>query len=157
MHSLHNLLKVDVHEGGGGEKRSGWMYRLTAEQEMEELERKVGKHHWRVRLVETFEQNWVQLALIVLLIVDVLCIVVELFLDAEYPNCATVKKLVSCCPAATTAAGGHGGGLVTAGGRRVRRRAAADLLGRADGGPLAAERGGQVPGQEEGRRGREFV
>ena len=110
MHSIHDLLHSAEAEGaGGGEKKrrtGGW--RLTADEEMEELERRVGKHHWRVRLVEYVEQNWIQVILILLLVLDVLCIVIELFLDAEYPNCRIVETLVKGCPAA--AAGGGGGG-----------------------------------------------
>jgi len=117
MHSLHNLVDIADDAGDNGAekpRRATGGFRLTAAQEMEELERRVGKHHWRVRLVEAIEQHQVQLALIVLLVVDVLCIVVELFLDAEYPSCAIVKSLVQCCP--DTTAAGHGGRLLGGGG-----------------------------------------
>lgn len=59
-----------------------------------------GPSSWQAKMVRTLQSQDVQIGLIVLLLLDVIFIFTELFIEAEYPTCHTMsQRAVSCCPA----------------------------------------------------------
>ena len=53
-----------------------------------------GTAHWRTVIVRIVHAHWVQVALLLLLMVDVIALVAELLLDAEFPVRRTTYCLV---------------------------------------------------------------
>jgi len=83
--------------------------------EMAELEERFGHDSWQVKFVHFVHGPVVQLILSMLLMIDVFCVIVELFLEAHYPHCEFIQRdAVSCCPVSTYGAqvfrrlSGHG-------------------------------------------------
>lgn len=59
-----------------------------------------GPSSWQAKVVRILESQDVQIGLIVLLLLDVIFIFMELFIEAEYPTCRTMsQRAVSCCAA----------------------------------------------------------
>ena len=59
-----------------------------------------GADSWQATFVSTLQSQHVQIGLIGLLLVDVIFIFGELFIEAEYPSCRTMsQRAVSCCAA----------------------------------------------------------
>ena len=74
---------------------------MSAEEELDALIGRRGANSIRVRLVKVIHRPKVQLFFIFLLILDVVVLFVELFIDAEYPRCSIViRDATSCCPGA---------------------------------------------------------
>ena len=99
-HAGHHHLENDtVADGGGGHAGGGGGGG--------------GGGGWRARLRAWVERPAVQLALAALLAIDLLAIVAELFLEAEYPPCKKIQAAVHCCPPHAAAANAvySGGGL----------------------------------------------
>lgn len=63
------------------DKTSWWV--ASGEEEMEHLEERRGLGAWQVKVVHFVHQRPIQIFFIVLLIIDVLVVFVELYLDAE--------------------------------------------------------------------------
>ena len=64
------------------------------------VEQRDGKHSWEAAAVRWLQSRCVQITLIVLLLLDVLIVFAELFLETEHPSCKTMRKhSYSCCPA----------------------------------------------------------
>lgn len=81
---------------------SWWV--LSAHDEMKTLEARRGTDSWRVTLVKFFHRHRVQIFFIVLLILDVIIVFVELFIDAEFPRChIIIRDATSCCDADSSA------------------------------------------------------
>jgi hypothetical protein len=58
-----------------------------------------GKNSWQYRVLDFLHSQGVQLALILLLLLDVCIIFTELFLLAQFPSCHTIgRDAISCCP-----------------------------------------------------------
>jgi len=71
---------------------------LSGKLMMSAVSTKHGHDSWQARLVYRLQSQPVQISLIVLLLLDVLCIFAELFLEAEYPACSTLRRrATSCC------------------------------------------------------------
>ena len=84
---------------------------LSTEEEYHKVLKRRGINSWQARLVRFIQSHSVQKALLVLLLLDVLCVFIELFIDAEYPSCSfVVRDGVSCCPSNQT--DDHHGGRV---------------------------------------------
>jgi len=59
-----------------------------------------GPSSWQADVVRKLQSQEVQIALICFLLLDVIFIFSELFIEAEYPTCRTMShRAVSCCPA----------------------------------------------------------
>lgn len=59
-----------------------------------------GPESWQADLVRKLQSQEVQIALICFLLLDVIFIFAELFIEAEYPTCRTMShRAVSCCAA----------------------------------------------------------
>jgi len=72
----------------------------TAEDEMEYLIHRWGHHSIRAKTAHFWHGHEVQLILIALLLIDVIIVFVELFVDAEFPMCSMIQRdAVNCCPA----------------------------------------------------------
>ena len=83
---------------------------VSAAEERELMARKYPVHSWPIRLLSFLQSSNVQLVMTAMLIVDVLIVVVELFLDAEFPPCTIIERdAVSCCTANTSSNGIHAG------------------------------------------------
>jgi len=61
------------------------------------VEDRDGARSWQHRVVKFLLQEWFQWALVALLIVDVLCVASELFLEARYPSCYRAREVVEPC------------------------------------------------------------
>ena len=67
---------------------------------MREIHRRRGSDAWQSKLVKVLHANWLQQLLIVLLLLDVLIVFTELFLEGTYPACEIITRdATSCCPA----------------------------------------------------------
>mmetsp|Transcript_90393 Transcript_90393/g.260438 ORF Transcript_90393/g.260438 Transcript_90393/m.260438 type:complete len:329 (-) Transcript_90393:170-1156(-) len=77
---------------------------LNAEDELHDLEERFGHDSWQAKLVHFVHGPVVQLILSMLLMLDVVCVIVELFLEAHYPHCQFIQRdAVSCCPIGVSA------------------------------------------------------
>lgn len=81
--------------------------------ELSFVKKRSGNESWRYRLAGYLHSHSVQKALLLLLLLDVAVIFIELFLEAEYPDCRYVERdAISCCPAASDdshgSVGSHG-------------------------------------------------
>jgi hypothetical protein len=75
---------------------------ISQHEEMAFVERRYGEHAWQARAVHWLHSVKVQIASIVLLGIDFLIVIVELYLDMEWPACTTITRdAISCCPAGT--------------------------------------------------------
>ena len=71
------------------------------------VELRNGKDSWEAKAVRWLQSRCVQITLIVLLLLDVLIVFAELFLETEHPSCKTMRKhSYSCCPTEGVAAAG---------------------------------------------------
>eukprot|EP00325_Prymnesiales_sp_UTEX-LB-985_P010346 CAMPEP_0174712644 /NCGR_PEP_ID=MMETSP1094-20130205/13575_1 /TAXON_ID=156173 /ORGANISM="Chrysochromulina brevifilum, Strain UTEX LB 985" /LENGTH=220 /DNA_ID=CAMNT_0015911733 /DNA_START=131 /DNA_END=789 /DNA_ORIENTATION=- len=71
---------------------------VSAHAELDELEKRRGKHSWQAQVVHVLHAPKLQVFFIVLLLLDVMIVFVELFLDAEYPRCYLIERdATSCC------------------------------------------------------------
>jgi len=76
----------------------------SALSEEEQLAEKLGHKHWRCKLLKVLQSKYVQLVLTVLLVLDIIIVLGELFVDAEYPSCARIRRdAISCGPANASA------------------------------------------------------
>nr|ADM25825.1 voltage-gated H+ channel protein [Coccolithus braarudii] len=84
---------------------------ISAHDEIEVLILKHSQEAWQVKLMHAIQNHKVQLTLMCLLVVDVLVVCFEIFLDLEYPECRLIKRDgLSCCPVVAAAAvGSHAG------------------------------------------------
>lgn len=74
---------------------------VKAKDEEKEAGHDHGKHSWQSRLLHRLHHHYFQGFLICLLLLDVVVVVVELFLEAQYPDCDIIKRdAVSCVPIA---------------------------------------------------------
>ena len=87
-------------------KRRVYGYWLSAEDECHIAEEKYGEGSWPCKIVRFIQSKQVQTLLIVLLVIDVLVVMVELFLDAEYPACSKVVRDAISCAADDTSSSG---------------------------------------------------
>jgi hypothetical protein len=69
--------------------------------------------HWRVNTLHAIHSPYVQHFLLALLAIDIIALIVELFLDTEFPYCAAALRTVQCVANETDVAGA-GGMLVNA-------------------------------------------
>jgi hypothetical protein len=69
--------------------------------------------HWRVNTLHAIHSPYVQHFLLALLAIDIIALIVELFLDTEFPYCAAALRTVQCV-ANETYVPGAGGMLVNA-------------------------------------------
>lgn len=84
---------------------------ISAHDEAERLHRRRGVNSWQARLLASLQSKLLQRMLTILLVTDIVCIVGELFLDAEFPPCVyVVRDAVSCCSSSHRQLGGGGGG-----------------------------------------------
>ena len=98
--------RVKNRRTGAASIYPGWWV-VSAEAELETLIARRGETSWRASIVKFFHRHPVQVFFIVLLVLDVVIVFVELFIDAEFPRCALViRDATSCCPA--SAASDHG-------------------------------------------------
>ena len=73
---------------------------VSAAEERDIIIKKYPAGSWPIRLLGFLQSSNVQLVMTAMLIVDVLIVVVELFLDAEFPPCTIIERdAVSCCTA----------------------------------------------------------
>ena len=94
--------------------KSWWV--LSAHEELHTLEERRGEDSWRVKLVHFFHSNRVQVFFIVLLVLDVIIVFVELFIDAEYPKChIVIRDATSCCDASAYGSSSGSSGRMLAG------------------------------------------
>lgn len=78
----------------------------TTQDEYNEVEERCGKDSWQMKAVHFINSHFIQRLLIALLLMDVLILFVELYLDASYPSCSIIERdAISCCPADGAAAG----------------------------------------------------
>ena len=74
-----------------------YAYWISAEFAADQVVARYGENSSRARVVRFIQSHKVQTFLICLLIVDVVVVIIELFLDAEYPPCnIIVRDAVSC-------------------------------------------------------------
>ena len=77
---------------------SWWV--VSADAELETLVKRRGESSWRTSIVKFFHRHPVQVFFIVLLLLDVVIVFIELFIDAEFPRCSLIiRDATSCCPA----------------------------------------------------------
>ena len=75
-------------------------YLLSHHDELEIVERRYGKDSTSSRVLEALHSMPVQMAGLVLLSLDVMIIITELYLDIHFPSCQnTQRDGISCCPA----------------------------------------------------------
>jgi len=78
---------------------SSWWV-ISAEAELTMLQARRGVESWQAAIARFIHQHTVQLILITLLVIDVVVLFVELYLDAEFPRCDIVRRdAISCCDA----------------------------------------------------------
>lgn len=77
---------------------------ISAEEEKEIVLEKHTANSWQYRAVDIIQSHKVQVALVVLLVLDVLIVMTEVFLDAEYPPCSKVERDAISCMNASYAA-----------------------------------------------------
>lgn len=74
-------------------------YFSDAKSEEEELAERVGHKHWRVCLLKFLQGHVFQHVLTILLVLDIVIVLAELFVEAEYPSCHKISyDGISCCP-----------------------------------------------------------
>ena len=109
--SKHAPAKTKISRGLAAPKSCLLRLLVSTEQEGAYIERRYGKHAWQTSVVHFLHSIQVQLASVALLCLDILVIVVELYIDMEWPKCHIIKRdAISCCSAASS--GGHHGRLV---------------------------------------------
>ena len=70
---------------------------ISAEEELEWAEQKYGRNSRVMQYLLWLNSRNVQICIVLLLVVDVIVVVVELFLDAEYPPCYIIERdAISC-------------------------------------------------------------
>lgn len=80
----------------------------TSQEEREQVEARYGKNSLAIKAVEFINNHTVQRVFICLLLMDVLILFAELYLDAVYPACTIIERdAISCCPTETDSDGGH--------------------------------------------------
>jgi len=81
---------------------------VSTHEETAMVEKRRGKHSWQAKIVHFFHAPKVQVFFITLLVLDVMIVFVELFVDAEFPRCdIIVRDATSCCNASDTLTGSH--------------------------------------------------
>ena len=81
-----------------------------------------GADSWEAKVARFLQSKGVQVLLIALLLMDVLIVFAELFLETEYPGCKVMRKATySCCPAEAS-----GGAAAAAAGAAASAATAAD-------------------------------
>ena len=81
------------------QRRGHASFWLSAEQEREHVAEKCGERSWQHTLVRVVQSQRAQVIIITLLVLDVLIIFAELFIDAEWPSCRIIERDgISCCP-----------------------------------------------------------
>ena len=76
---------------------------LSAEQELEGVVQRHGEHSWQHRMVGIIQSHRAQVIIVTLLVLDVIIVFIELYIDAEFPACSLiVRDAVSCCPVASS-------------------------------------------------------
>lgn len=81
------------------QRRGHASFWLSAEQEREHVAEKCGERSWQHTLVGMVQSQRAQVIIITLLVLDVLIIFAELFIDAEWPSCRIIERDgISCCP-----------------------------------------------------------
>ena len=96
---------------------------VSAAEEAHQVQERHGKHSWRAMLIDKLHAPRIQNTLTALLVLDVIVVMVELFMEAEWPACKyIVRDSVSCCMAdegdATGSASGSASGLYSSGPHR---------------------------------------
>uniref|UniRef100_A0A7S0LMF1 Voltage-gated hydrogen channel 1 n=1 Tax=Coccolithus braarudii TaxID=221442 RepID=A0A7S0LMF1_9EUKA len=95
-----HLQKLQQHFDAGmkqTEQRRGARW-ISAQDESDTLVGRRGDHSWRLSLLNVLQSKGLQGLLTILLIVDVLVVFTELFLDTEFPHCRyIVRDAVPCC------------------------------------------------------------
>ena len=110
LDDLSNLVHAqETHRKQRRKALAGWWV-WDAHVELDHLKERRGEHSWQVKVVSFLHRHRVQSFFLALLILDVLVIFVELFVDAEFPRCdLIVRDATSCCAAADAHAHGSGG------------------------------------------------
>lgn len=85
---------------------SWWV--ISAEAELHILQGRRGADSWQLKTVRFFHRRNIQIFFIALLLLDVIVVFVELFLDAEYPRCELIRRdAISCCNSSDVASSHH--------------------------------------------------
>ena len=70
----------------------------TPHQDLELLKRRRGKQNWRVPILKALHSHKAQVALASLLMIDILVVFAELFIEGEFPECEIIRRhAISCC------------------------------------------------------------
>ena len=71
---------------------------VSAAEEREIVSKMHRPGSWQIRVLDVLQSSRVQLTMTALLIIDVIIVVVELFIDAEFPACSIIERdALSCC------------------------------------------------------------
>eukprot|EP00965_Chrysotila_dentata_P208191 6184567-Pleurochrysis_carterae.AAC.1 len=95
--------KVEQHRADGAHPlkaaaSGGICHVRTEHEEVEAVRARHGSGSWQLRALKWIHSSPVQFFLMSLLLLDVVVLFCELFLDAEYPNCRIIKRdSISCC------------------------------------------------------------
>lgn len=96
------VLFDDNKTKGHTRRKHYWLF--SEQEELAVLMEKYGPGSWRINTLKFITSHTVQSIIVALLIIDVLIIFTELFLDAQFPPCyITERDAISCCPATGTA------------------------------------------------------
>jgi len=72
-----------------------------AKSEEDVLAESLGHKHWRVCWLKFLQGHIVQYGLTFLLVLDIVIVLSEVFVEAEYPSCYRISRdAISCCPSA---------------------------------------------------------
>ena len=77
---------------------------LHKKEEEEFVHERYDKSSWQFRLMHVFESHTFEMFLLILLAVDIIIVLTEIFLDAEFPSCDIIEYrgyTFSCCPGTT--------------------------------------------------------
>lgn len=99
----------DARKKQKNQRRKSMFSDAKSEEDM--LAERLGEKHWRLKLLKVLQSHFVQMALTSLLVLDIVIVLVEIFVEAEYPSCSRIKRdATSCCPAGATGGRLLGGG-----------------------------------------------
>lgn len=88
-HRAHNRRKRHV-------LASWWL--VDPALECAHIQARSGKHSWQAKVLSFIHQRNMQNALLCLLAIDVVAVICDLFLDAEFPHCRIIERdAISCC------------------------------------------------------------
>jgi hypothetical protein len=88
---------------------------LDAHAEYDLVARRRGEGSWQARLVKLTMRHDVQTFFLWMLIIDVIVVFVELYIDAEYPNCRLIERdAISCCEDDSSGSSSGSGRMLTA-------------------------------------------